>query len=297
MYRDKRIGVSVPAYNEEKLIGKTISEIPNFVDRIYVVDDASTDRTAEVVTNIMKKDKRVELIRHRQNQGVGGAIVSGWKKGLEECMDILVVMSGDNQMDPAYLPNLLDPIIDGKADIAKGTRFYGGHWKEMPKIRVLGTLMLNILNKIASGYWNVNDPQNGYVAISSEALKKLDLDSLSKGYTFENDVLIKANVAGLRVVNVPVRIRYKIGERSKLKILKFARFTSLFLFKSFLWRVWVKYLRRGHPIGVLYYVGTGLIISEFGLVMISVRLGATVLVLGIISFILACFMEAWRCPK
>lgn len=297
MYRGKKIGVSVPAYNEEKLIGKTLQEMPDFVDRIYVVDDASTDRTSDIVRKIMRKDKRVELIRHEQNQGVGGSIISGWKKGLKEGMDILVVMAGDNQMDPKDLPALLDPIVEGKADIAKGTRFYGGYWKEMPKIRIFGTFLLNILNKIASGYWNINDPQNGYVAVSSNALKKLDLDSLNKEYAFENDLLIKANVVELRVVNVPVRIRYNVGERSKLKIFRFACSTSKFLFKSFLWRVWIKYLRRGHPIGILYYIGTILITSAFALIVVSTNLMFTVLSLGTLSFILACLAEIWRFHK
>ena len=297
MYKDNKIGVVVPAYNEEALIGETLSGIPDYVDRIYVVDDGSEDRTSEVVIEFMKKDKRVELIHHEQNQGVGGAIISGWKRGLEEGMDILVVMAGDNQMDPAYLPKLLDLIVTGKSDMAKGTRFYGGYWKEMPKIRIFGTFLLNVLNKIASGYWNVNDPQNGYVAVSSNALKKLDLDSLNKGYAFENDVLIKANVAGLRVVNVPVRIRYKVGERSKLKILRFACSTSKFLLKSFLWRVWIKYLRRGHPIGILYYTGTLLIMSVFGLIVVSIDFVFNALSLGVLSFISACLAEAWRSHK
>ncbi|AFL95033.1 glycosyl transferase family protein 7 [Thermococcus cleftensis] len=297
MYRGKKIGVSVPAYNEEKLIGRTIDEMPDFVDRIYVVDDASTDRTSDVVREIMKKDGRVELIRHEKNQGVGGAIVSGWKRGLEEGMDVLAVMAGDNQMDPKYLPKLLDPIVEGRAEIAKGTRFHGGYWKEMPWIRLFGTFLLNVLNKIASGYWNVNDPQNGYVAISAEALKKLDLDSLHRGYAFENDVLIKANVAGLRVINVPVRIRYRVGEVSKLKILRFASSTSKFLLKSFLWRVWVKYLRRGHPLGVLYYAGTILIISSLGFVVISIDTALKIFGLGTLSFGSACLIEAWRYNK
>ncbi len=297
MYRGKKIGVSVPAYNEEKLIGRTIEEMPDFVDRIYVVDDASTDKTSDVVREIIKRDRRVELTRHEKNRGVGGAIVSGWKRGLEEGMDVLAVMAGDNQMDPAYLPKLLDPIVEGRADIAKGTRFHGEHWKEMPWIRIFGTFLLNVLNKIASGYWNVNDPQNGYVAISAETLKKLDLDSLHRGYAFENDVLIKANVAGLRVINVPVRIRYRVGEVSKLKILRFASSTSKFLLKSFLWRVWIKYLRRGHPLGVLYYAGTILIISSLGFVVISTDTALKIFGLGILSFGSACLIEAWRYNK
>lgn len=292
MYRGKKIGISIPAYNEEKLIDKTINEIPDFVDRIYVVDDASTDGTEGKVKEIMKKDKRVHLIKHEKNRGVGGAIISGWKKGLEEGMDIVVVMAGDNQMDPAYLPDLLNPIVEGKADFSKGTRFFGDCWKEMPKVRVFGTLLLNILNKIASGYWNVNDPQNGYVAISTDALKKIGLDTLYRGYAFENDVLVKSNVAGLRVVNVPVRIRYRIGETSKLKILQFATSTSKFLLRSFLWRVWVKYIKKGHPLGFLYYGGFIMIISALPLAMLSTSISVFSLIGGIIAFSLACIIEA-----
>ncbi|WP_297477067.1 glycosyltransferase family 2 protein [Thermococcus sp.] len=292
MYKGKKIGISIPAYNEEKLIGKTIKEIPDFVDRIYVVDDASIDGTSKKVEEIMKTDKRVQIIKHKENQGVGGAIISGWKRGLNEEMDILVVMAGDNQMDPAYLPDLLNPIVEGRADFSKGTRFFGNYWKEMPKVRVFGTLLLNILNKIASGYWNVNDPQNGYVAISTDALKKIDLDTLYRGYAFENDVLVKANVAGLRVVNVPVRIRYKIGETSKLKILQFATSTSKFLLKSFLWRVWVKYIKKGHPLGFLYYGGFIMIISALPLAILSTGISVFSLIGGIITFSLACIIEA-----
>ena len=292
MYRGRKIGVSIPAYNEEKLIDKTVNEIPDFVDRIYVVDDASTDGTERKVKEIMKQNKKVHLIKHEKNRGVGGAIISGWEKGLEEGMDILVVMAGDNQMDPTYLPDLLNPIVEGKADFSKGTRLFGNYWKEMPKVRLFGTLLLNILNKIASGYWNVNDPQNGYVAISADALKKINLATLYKGYAFENDVLIKANVAGLRVVNVPVRIRYKIGETSKLKILQFATSTSKFLLKSFLWRIWVKYIKKGHPLGFLYYGGFIMIISALPLVMLSTRMSVFSLIGGIITFSLACVIEA-----
>ena len=291
MYKGKRIVISVPSYNEERLIRKTISEIPDFVDRIYVGDDASTDNTARAVKDIMKTDKRVHLIQHKNNQGVGGAIVSGWKKGLEEGMDILVVMAGDNQMDPSYLPELLDPIVEGKVDFSKGTRLHGD-LKEMPKIRIFGTFLLNILNKIASGYWNVNDPQNGYVAVSRKALERIGLDSLYKGYAFENDVLIRANVAGLKVVNVPVRIRYRIGEASKLKILKFATSTSGFLLKSFLWRVWVKYLKKGHPLGFLYYGGFIMIIIALPLAVFSTTNAVFSLIIGAIIFALACLIEA-----
>jgi len=288
VYRGKKIGVAVPAYNEEKYIAKTLEEIPEYVDKIYVVDDCSKDRTAEIVKEYMKKDGRIELIRHEKNLGVGGAITSGWKKGLQDGMDILVVMAGDNQMDPSFLPALLDPIVDGKADFSKGTRFHGDYWKDMPKIRVFGSMMLNVLNKIASGYWNVNDPQNGFVAISSKALKKIELDKLYKGYAFENDVLIRANVAGLRIVNVPVRIRYH-GSTSKLKIPKFALKTSFFLLKGFLWRIWKKYIIRGNPIGFAYFFGFLLILA--GILHLIYKPDLSILLLGSILFSLACLWE------
>jgi len=262
MYRGYKIGVAVPAYNEERLIGETLKGIPSFVDRIYVVDDASTDNTPKIVEDFMKKDSRIVLIRHSENKGVGGAIVSAWKKGIDK-VDILAVMAGDNQMDPENLPALLDPIVEGKVDLAKGNRFLKDYDLRMSYWRRFGTFLLTVLTKIASGYWHISDPQNGYVAIATSALKKIDLDKLYKGYAFENDLLIKASIAGLRVVNVPVRIRYKIGEKSKIKYSKFIICTSWFLLKSFLWRIWMEYIKKGKPIGFLYLIGFILIVGSF----------------------------------
>ncbi|MEM2191836.1 MAG: glycosyltransferase [Archaeoglobaceae archaeon] len=291
MYKGKKIGVAIPAYNEEKNIGRVLSEIPEFVDRIYVVDDGSTDKTPEIVEEISKKDHRVFLIRHEKNMGKGAATVTGWKRGIEDEMDVLVAMDGDAQMDPAYLPSLLDPIVENKADFSKGTRFWGDAWKSTPKIRIFGSFLLNVLNKIASGYWHVNDPQNGYVAISAEALRKLELDKLYKGYAFENDVLIKANVAGIRVVNVPVLPRYHENATSKLRISRFLFETSWFLLKRFLWRIWKKYIVRGNPIGFAYLLGFVLIL--LGVIFVIFANYFLALVLGVIFFLIACFFE-WR---
>lgn len=245
MYKGFKIGVAVPAYNEEHLIIKTLDGIPGFVDRIYVVDDASTDNTPKVVES--HKDNRVVLIRHEKNKGVGGAIVTAWKRGIGE-VDILAVMAGDNQMDPEDLPNLLDPIVKGKVDFTKGNRFMKKYPLKMSLWRRFGTALLTVLTKVAVGYWHIGDPQNGYVAISSQALKKIDLDSLYKGYAFENDLLLKSKVAGLRVVNVPVTIRYKIGERSKIRYSKFIINTSGYLLRSFFWRIYVQYFKKVKPI-------------------------------------------------
>ncbi len=291
MYRGYKIGVAVPAYNEEKLIGETLKGIPSFVDRIYVVDDASTDNTSKIVEEFMKKDSRIVLIRHSENKGVGGAIVSAWKRGIEE-VDILAVMAGDNQMDPEDLPALLDPIVEGKVDFTKGNRFLKDYDLRMSYWRRFGTFLLTVLTKIASGYWHIGDPQNGYVAIATNALKKIDLDKLYKGYAFENDLLIKANVAGLRVVNVPVKIRYKIGERSKIKYSKFIISTSWFLLKSFLWRIWVEYIKKKKPIGFLYLAGFILIVGSFLMFLISPKMALEVLVTGSVVFIASCGWEA-----
>lgn len=291
MYKGYKIGVAVPAYNEEKLIGETLKGIPSFVDKIYVVDDGSTDNTSKIVEEFMKKDKRIVLIRHNENKGVGGAIVSAWKRGINE-VDILAVMAGDNQMEPEDLPALLDPIVEGKVDFTKGNRFLKRYDLRMSYWRRFGTFLLTILTKIASGYWHIGDPQNGYVAITTNALKKIDLDKLYKGYAFENDLLIKASVAGLRVINVPVRIRYKIGEKSKIKYSKFIICTSWFLLKAFLWRIWVQYIKNGKPLGFLYLAGFILIVGSFLMLLISPKIALKVLVIGFVLFLISCIWEA-----
>ncbi|NJE30332.1 glycosyltransferase family 2 protein [Thermococcus sp. 18S1] len=292
MYKGHKIGVVVPAYNEEKLIEKTLSGIPDYVDRIYVIDDASTDNTSQVVQKIMKKDTRVTLIKHETNKGVGGAIITGYKKGIEEGMDILVVMAGDNQMEPKDLPALLDPIIERDIDFTKGNRFLRKDYElRMPLWRRFGTFLLDWLTKIASGYWHISDPQNGYVAISTKALKRIDLESLYQGYAFENDLLIKASLAGLKAINVPVRIRYKVGESSKLRYGKFIVNTSWFLLTSFLNRIWIQYIQNFKAIGFLYLTGFLLIIAS---IPSSLVISNSILmcIAGLALFISACILEA-----
>ncbi|MBB6401730.1 glycosyltransferase involved in cell wall biosynthesis [Methanococcus maripaludis] len=291
MYKGHKIGISIPAYNEEKLIWKTLEEIPEYIDKIYVCDDCSKDRTSEIVKEFMKKDQRVDLIKHEINTGVGGAIVDGWKKGLFDKMDILAVMAGDNQMDPKYLPDLIDPIIDGKADYTKGNRLLKGYIGKMSKWRQFGNFLLNLLNKIASGYWNINDPQNGYVAISSKALTKINLDSLYKRYAFENDLMIKANIAEKIIIkNVPLEIRYNIGEHSKINYINFIYDTSLFLLRSFLWRIYQKYIKKGNLLGISYLIGT---ISFFLIPLVFIwNIVTPYVLLGLVLFIISCITES-----
>jgi glycosyltransferase involved in cell wall biosynthesis len=257
MYKNHKIGVAVPAYNEEPLIGETLKGIPDYIDRIYVCNDASRDRTKEVVEKLMNCDKRIFLINNEKNTGVGGSIIKCHNKGLEDGMDLMAVFAGDNQMDPVELPKLLDPIIDRRADYTKGNRFY---WREalkgMSKWRIFGNSVLTLLTKIASGYWHISDPQNGYTAISRKALTRIPLDQIYLGYLFENDMLAKLNAYELRTMDIPIPARYG-NERSTIKYGKFIVNGLWLLFTDFLWRLKVKYVVRNfHPLIFFYLFGT-----------------------------------------
>jgi glycosyltransferase involved in cell wall biosynthesis len=182
----KRVGVVIPAHDEEKLIGATIAGVPAFVDRIYVVDDNSRDATSERARDA--NDPRVEVIRHERNEGVGAAIVTGYKRALAEAVDVTAVMAADNQMDPNDLETLCLPVARGDVDYAKANRLFTGQaWQLIPRYRYLGNAALSLLTKIASGYWHVADSQSGYTAISLPYLELLDLDRIYKRYGFPND--------------------------------------------------------------------------------------------------------------
>ena len=258
MYRGATIGVIVPAYNEARLIGRVLETMPEYVDKIIVVDDASDDHTSEVVQSYEPfLSGRLILIRHEVNQGVGGAIITGHRRALAEGMDVVAVMAGDAQMDPGELSRVLDPVIEGRADYVKSNRFFSGEaWQTMPKVRYFANAALSMLTKIASGHWHIADPQCGYTAISRQALESLELDRLSKGYQFENSMLVHLNVLNLRVVDIPVKPIYGIGEDSGIQhgwaVLAFA----VHLARSFVWRLKEKYIIRDfHPLVFFYLFG------------------------------------------
>jgi glycosyltransferase involved in cell wall biosynthesis len=266
MYRDKTIAVIVPAYNEEKLVGKVLKTVPPFVDHIVVVDDASSDRTGEVVKAHQEEDSRIIYLRHPRNEGVGGAIVTGYKWARDNEISISAVMAGDAQMDPKDLPKLLDPVVEGEVDYSKGNRLFTGKaWRVIPKTRYLGNAILSFLTKIASGYWHVADSQSGYGAVNLEVLKSIDLDSVYKRYGMPNDFLVRLNVYHFRVRDVPVNPIYGIGERSGIKISRVIFTLSLLLLKLFIWRLKEKYIIRDfHPL-VLFYL-LGFILTPIGFV-------------------------------
>ncbi|NVB84790.1 MAG: glycosyltransferase family 2 protein [Kofleriaceae bacterium] len=205
MYRQLRICVVIPAFNESAKIAATVSTVPEFVDHIIVVDDASTDDTALATP----RSPRVEVVRHGENRGVGGAIATGYRRALELEADVAVVMAGDGQMDPEDLPALLEPIAAGTADYVKGNRFkHPDIWSTMPKSRIVGNIVLSAATRVTSGYTHVFDSQCGYTAIHRRALAAIDLDVLWTRYGYPNDLLSRLFVAGVRVVDVPVRPIY-----------------------------------------------------------------------------------------
>ncbi|KGK99149.1 glycosyl transferase family protein [Methanococcoides methylutens] len=266
----KRIGVVVPAYNEEKLLKATVDGIPHYVDRIYVINDASTDNTAKVIEAL--NDPRIFVITHEINKGVGAAIVNGYKQALKEEVDVVAVMAGDNQMNPAQLPKLLIPIIEGRADYTKGNRLFSEEYRGgMSGLRLFGNSILTFITKIGSGYWNIMDPQNGYTAISKEALAEIGLDEIYTYYGYCNHILVRLNAFGFRTLDVVMPARYG-KEKSTIKYGPYIGKVSLMLFKKFLWRLKMKYMILNfHPL-VLFYI-----LSMF-LLPVGVLLGMAILI-------------------
>jgi glycosyltransferase involved in cell wall biosynthesis len=274
MLEGKRVAVVVPAFDEEHLVGETIRGIPDFVDRIFVVDDASRDRTAAVTVDLA--DTRVQLLQHERNEGVGAAIATGYRRALEEEIDVTCVMAADNQMDPAELEGLAAPVARGEVEYAKANRLVSGEaWTVIPRTRYLGNAVLSLLTKIASGYWHVADSQAGYTALSLSALRRLDLGRLYPRYGFPNDLLVHLNVQNARVRDVPSRPIYDVGEESGIKLRSVVPRISWLLFKAFWWRMGQKYVIRDfHPLVFFYAFGALMLTAGFllGLLELILRL-------------------------
>ena len=310
MYKGRSVCVVVPAYNEAVSISSVIASMPPLVDHVVVVDDASVDGTAEAARSV--GDPRVVVLQHATNQGVGGAIVTGHKKALELRSDVSVVMAGDGQMDPAHLPVLLDAIVEGGYDFAKGNRFLTrGTLTGMPRHRVAGSVLLTFMTKFASGYWHIFDPQNGYTAATAEALRTVPMDGLRKDYLFENDMLCALYPYDFRVKDVPIPARYTTG-RSGIRVRRFAPSAFVFLFRRFWRRILVRYaLWDFHPVALFYVLGSVLLLSgtAFGLWVILQALGpnaptAGTVLLAVVPFLMglqmaltAITIDVWLTPR
>jgi glycosyltransferase involved in cell wall biosynthesis len=250
MHGRLKVAAVIPARNEERLIGRTIWPVPDIVDTIYVVDDGSQDRTAEVVQHYGDSDPRIRLIQHKVNQGVGAAIITGYAQAYRDGHDVFVVVGGDAQMDWLDLDNLLQPIAEGKADYTKGNRFIygskntpGNAWREMPTRRILGNVCCSILTKFASGYYHINDSQMGYTAIHKRAFKLVNWKAARKGYGYPAEWLMRFHSKGIRVSDVPVRAIYLSNERqTQIRVKKFLFYMMGIIVKGGIERINREYL-------------------------------------------------------
>lgn len=214
MYRGQSVAVVMPAFNVAAHIARAVAAVPRFVDYLIVVDDGSRDATAAIVAGLEREG--LVLLRHPRNRGVGAAIARGYREALRRGADAVAVMAGDGQMDAADLPTLLDPVLTGRADYAKGNRFrHPSLWRTMPWTRVLGNVVLSLLTKLSSGYWHVFDSQCGYTSVSRAALEAIDCRFFAR-YGYPNDLLARLRGARARVVDVPVRPIYD-GQRSGIR--------------------------------------------------------------------------------
>lgn len=258
------IAVVIPCFRVRKAILGTLARIGDEVRYIFVVDDACPEQSGRHVEQ-HNQDSRVTVLHHRTNQGVGGAVISGYRAALEVGADIVVKIDGDGQMDPALLPAFVAPLLSGECDYAKGNRFHSLQGvRSMPRVRFLGNLVLSFVTKMSSGYWRVFDPTNGYTAIHRAALCRLNLETLSRRYFFESDMLVKLGEAGAVVADVPMEAVYG-DERSSLRVRDVA---FEFLFKHarfFVRRILYNYFFRDFNIASLFLV-FGLLLMGFGTV-------------------------------
>jgi dolichol-phosphate mannosyltransferase len=214
------IAVVIPCFNVGAHIGTVIRALPPEIAWIIAVDDCSIDDTAKILRQLQQENAKIVYLRHERNQGVGGAMLSGFRKSLELNSAVTIKIDGDNQMDSAYIPQLLRPILQGAADYTKGNRFRDFQaLKQMPVIRRIGNLGLSFGIKAASGYWNIFDPTNGFIAISNEMLRTINFGRIHQRFFFESSMLIELYHANCVIQETPMKARYGL-ETSALSIAK-----------------------------------------------------------------------------
>jgi dolichol-phosphate mannosyltransferase len=262
------LAVVIPCYRVAAHIAQVITAMPPSVAYIVAVDDCCPENSGKIAEAV--GDPRLTVIRHAENQGVGGAMVTGYRKALELGAEIVVKVDGDGQMDIDELPRLIAPIIAGRADYTKGNRFRDFKaLRAMPRVRLFGNSVLSFLIKAASGYWSMMDPTNGYTAIHRKALARLDLDSLDKRYFFESGMLIRLNLVGAVVEDVAIPARYG-DEESSLSISRTLVDFPPRIARGFFRRILLKYFLHEFNMGSLYLV-FGLPMLLFGMIFGAVE--------------------------
>lgn len=264
MIGKKKIAVVIPCYKVKRHIVKLVQSIGSYVDFIIVVDDCCPEGSGKFLISKVKKNNLI-VIKNATNRGVGGAVKAGYIKALELKADLIVKIDGDGQMDPDLIPDFLYPLLDNLADYTKGNRFfYLSNLKKMPKKRVFGNSILSLINKISSGYWDLFDPTNGYTAINSKVLSKLEIDKIENGYFFESDILFRLNTIRAVVYDIPINAIYG-DEESGLKIKKILVPFILFHLRNFMKRIFYNYYLRDMSIASIE-LPLGLFLFLFGLI-------------------------------
>lgn len=259
------LAVVIPAYKVKEQILPLLAAIGPEVEKIYVVDDACPENSGEHVWRNCS-DTRIRVIRLPINLGVGGATKTGISEALKFGASVIVKLDGDGQMDPRLIPKLVDPIYSGKADYVKGNRFFSVEYiRTMPKTRIFGNLVLSFYSKLSSGYWNILDPNNGFLAISSSAAKNLPLEKISNRYFFESDVLFRLYLVRAKIIDMPMKSRYG-SEKSNLKIIPTIFEFSFKHFKNFFKRIMYTYFIRDLNLASLQLL-FGISLSTFGMVI------------------------------
>lgn len=259
-----KIAVVIPCYKVEKHILAVIDHIPDTVSTIYCVDDACPNQSGQLIENKADK-KRVRIIKHEINKGVGGAMISGYKAAIKDGANIVVKLDGDGQMDPTLIERFIEPIENGECDYTKGNRFfYINDVKKMPRLRLFGNAILSFMTKLSSGYWNLFDPTNGYTAVHTSLLKNIDLDKIDNRYFFESDMLFRLNLAKANVQDIPMKAIYD-DEESNLKI---SKIILPFLYK--------------HTRNTIKRIGYNYFLRDFSVASIEIMIALPLILFGII---------------
>jgi len=264
-FKNHTIAVVIPCYKVEQHIQKVVAEIPGYITSIILVNDASPDNTGEILDKLAIENSKIKIIHHLKNQGVGGSMVSGFKEAIKQNMDAVIKIDGDGQMDISFFEKILKAVFDEKYNFAKGNRFFDQKMlQKMPAIRRIGNFGMGFLIKLASGYWNVFDPANGFFCIRTSTLKRIDLERLAKRFFFESSLLIELYYSGAKIKDIAMPAIYA-EEKSNLSIWKTLFTFPPKLFNAFIRRIWLRYFIYDFNIGSLY-IFFGIPLFLFGLI-------------------------------
>ena len=265
IFENHSIAVVIPCYKVEAHIQKVVAEIPDYITSIILVDDASPDKTGEILDRLATENPKIKVLHHPKNQGVGGAMISGFQEAIKQNNEVVIKIDGDGQMNIAYFEEMLQAVFEEKYNFAKGNRFFDRKMlRKMPAMRRIGNIGMGFLIKMASGYWNVFDPANGFFCIHASSLKRIDFERISKRFFFESSLLIELYYTGAKIKDLAMPAIYA-EEKSNLSIWKTLFTFPPKLFKAFLRRIWLRYFIYDFNIGSLY-IFFGVPLFFFGLI-------------------------------